>query len=162
MDSRGFFGIGVSYAKFEQNIGTLMRSAVCFGANFIFTVGRRYRRQASDTVNAALTLPLYTYESVDELKDSLPFGCRLVGVELTDQARQVGDYCHPRQCAYLLGAEDHGLAAKDLAKCHDVVVIPGTKYCLNVAVAGSIVLFDRMNHFRHNRAVNLRGRALCA
>ena len=36
----------------------------------------------SDTSDAAKHLPLYTYDSVDQL--TLPKGCALVGVELTE------------------------------------------------------------------------------
>lgn len=40
------------HAKKEVNLGTLMRSAFNFGAAYVFTVGRRYSEQASDTVRA--------------------------------------------------------------------------------------------------------------
>ena len=40
-----FYGIGIVNTKTEANIGTLWRSAHAFGASFIFTVGRRYRRR---------------------------------------------------------------------------------------------------------------------
>lgn len=42
------FGIGVYHPKHEINIGTLIRSAYIFGANYVFTVGRRYKRQSSE------------------------------------------------------------------------------------------------------------------
>ena len=49
---------------------------------------------------------------------------------------------HPERAAYLLGAEDHGLSPAVLAMCHRIVVLPG-RHCLNVAVAGSLILYDR-------------------
>lgn len=39
MTKRGFFGVGVWYSKFECNVGTLLRSAHAFGADFVFTAG---------------------------------------------------------------------------------------------------------------------------
>lgn len=45
---RGYFGIGVFHGKNEQNIGTLWRSANIMGADFIFTIGKRYSRQCTD------------------------------------------------------------------------------------------------------------------
>ena len=47
---RGYFGIGVFHGKNEQNIGTLWRSANIMGADFIFTIGKRYSRQCTDTM----------------------------------------------------------------------------------------------------------------
>jgi tRNA C32,U32 (ribose-2'-O)-methylase TrmJ len=38
--------------------------------------------------------------------------------------------------------EDHGLKPDALEMCDDVVQLPGTR-CLNVATAGSLVLYDR-------------------
>ena len=64
---KGYFGIGIYHPKHHQNIGTLMRSAVCFGATKLFTIGRRYHRQSSDTVNAICQVPTYHYASFDEL-----------------------------------------------------------------------------------------------
>lgn len=145
---RGYFGIGIYHTKTEHNIGTLLRSAHCFGASFVFTVGRRYRRQASDTTNASAHMPLYHFDDMDSLQNNLPIGCQLVGVELTDSAKPLNAFDHPQSCAYLLGAEDHGLPPAVLERCHDVLVIPGLSFCLNVSVAGSIVLYDRMQYRR--------------
>ena len=143
-----YFGIGVYHPKTAVNIGTLMRSAYSFGASYVFTIGRRYSRQASDTVNAPANIPLYHYLTIDELVKNMPVGCRLIGVELAEQAHKVGQYIHPKQCVYLLGAEDYGIPPKDLRRCHEVIQIPFASHCLNVAVAGSIVLFDRKNYLK--------------
>jgi tRNA G18 (ribose-2'-O)-methylase SpoU len=150
--SRGYFGIGIYHGKTEANIGTLMRSAQCFGAAFIYTIGKRYHRQASDTMNAMGAMPCYHYRTLTELLDNNPIGCRLIGVELDPKARMVGDYCHHQRAIYLLGAEDHGIPPKELARCHEIIQVPDTSRCLNVAVAGSIVMFDRINHFRTRAA----------
>jgi tRNA G18 (ribose-2'-O)-methylase SpoU len=156
---RGYFGVGIFHAKNECNIGTLMRSAYCFGANFVFTVGRRYRRQSSDTVNTGGNIPQYTYEDMDHLRENLPVGCRIIGVELAQGAYPVGDYAHPDQCVYMLGAEDHGITPSALAKCHQVIQIPDLSHCLNVSVAGSIVLFDRQQYFK--RRFTVQGAKTC-
>lgn len=139
-----YFGIGVYHTKSEVNIGTLMRSAYCFGAHYVFTIGKRYKRQSSDTVDARNQIPCYHFESMEEFHQHLPIGCRIVGVELGSRSHPLTNYVHPANCVYLLGAEDHGIPPKDLAKCHEVVEIPGAKHCLNVASAGSIVLYDRI------------------
>src|SRR5205807_1070118 len=105
----GFFAIGVEGGKCEANIGSLWRSADLFGAAFIFTVGARYRKQASDTMRSARHIPLFGFGSVDDLYAHLPVDASLVAVELTDDARDLVSFVHPEQACYVLGAEDVGL-----------------------------------------------------
>lgn len=140
--TRGYCGIGVYHPKTEANIGTLWRSAHILGADFLFTVGHRYRRQASDTTKAWMHLPLFHFATVDDLVEHLPHACPLVGVELDPRARMLSNFTHEERSCYMLGAEDSGIPLKVLDRCHRVVRLPGA-YCLNVAVAGSIVLYHR-------------------
>lgn len=58
---RGYFGIGVYHPKNVINIGTLWRSANCFGADFLFTIGHRYKHQGSDTLKTYRHIPLYLF-----------------------------------------------------------------------------------------------------
>jgi tRNA G18 (ribose-2'-O)-methylase SpoU len=139
---RGYFGIGIENGKTGANIGTLWRSAHLLGASFIFTIGHRYKRQASDTTKAWRHIPLYAYDTFDGFYASLPESCKLIGVEMDSKAAPLGRFVHPERCVYLLGAEDHGLSKKAMEKCHGLVVLPGD-YSMNVAVAGSLVMYDR-------------------
>lgn len=140
--TRGFFGIGIWHGKAEVNVGTLWRSAEAFGAAYVFTVGRRYRRQRSDTTQAWRRTPLFHFADLDALVDALPYSCPLVGVELDDRAHALPRFAHPDRAVYLLGAEDHGLTQEVRERCHQLILIP-SRACLNVAVAGSIVMYDR-------------------
>lgn len=142
--NRGYFGIGIYDAKREVNFGTLMRSAYSFGASFIFTVGHRFKKQASDTCKTWRHLPVVNYKTIDDLIEHLPHACPIVAVELCENARQLNNFCHPLSACYLLGAEDVGLPKHILDKCPSRVVVPKAKQCLNVAVAGSIVMYDRV------------------
>ena len=144
MSTRGFFGIGVYQPKTKVNVGVLWRSASVFGASFLFTIGHRYRHQCSDTMKSFRHVPLFSYDSFDAFFASLPRLSRLVGVEIDKGASLIRPFIHPQQAVYLLGAEDHGLPQRILDRCWAVVQLPG-KRCLNVSVAGSIVLFDRVN-----------------
>lgn len=143
--SANYFGVGIYHPKYDVNIGTLMRSAVSFGASFIYTIGRKYKRQASDTCNSVNLIPYYHHVSFDDFKHALPDGCRIVAIEITENAIPLNKYWHKEKSCYLLGAEDFGIPNKVLEKCHEVVKIPNTKYCLNVSTAGSIVLWSRIN-----------------
>lgn len=143
MTTRGFFAIGIWHGKTEINVGTLWRTASILGASEVFTVGRRYKAQASDTTRAWDHIPMRHYADMADLKAHLPFSTLLVGVELDHSTVPLADFQHPERAVYLLGAEDHGLSPETVRQCHRLVKLPGTT-SLNVAVAGSIVLYDRV------------------
>lgn len=140
---RGYFGIGIENTKYEANIGTLWRSAHAFGASFIFTIKKRYEKQASDTSKTWRQIPLFHYTSLDEFFSTIPYSCPVIGLEFTEKATKINTFIHPERCIYLLGAEDHGLTNEAINKCHQLLILPG-KNCLNVATAGSIVMYDRI------------------
>lgn len=147
--AHGFFGVGVYRPKTEANVGTLWRTAHLYGAAFVFTVGRRYKGQASDTPKTPRHTPLFHFENIGDLMAHLPFGAPLVGVELDPEAVPLDSFEHPLQAVYILGAEDNGLPPEVMGACHRLVVIPSpTPQSMNVAVAGSLVIYDR-----HRKAV---------
>ena len=138
---RGYFGIGVYHPKTTENIGTLWRSAHNFGADFIFTIGERYKKQPSDTTKAERHIPLFNYSDWDDFMSALPKESDLVFVEQADGAVDLNSFSHPERAIYVLGAEDEGVPI-ELMRGHRKVQID-TPMCLNVAVAGSIVMYSR-------------------
>jgi len=140
--ARGYFAIGAERMSKSLNLGNLMRSAHGFGASFTFTVGATYRalEAFADTSKTQLHLPHYNWSSLDEM--ALPQGCKLVGVELLDTAVDLPSFRHPLKAAYVLGPEQGSLSEELLARCDHVVRIP-TSFCVNVAMAGAIVMYDR-------------------
>jgi tRNA G18 (ribose-2'-O)-methylase SpoU len=139
---QGYYGIGIMNGKTPENLGVLWRTAQNLGANFIFTIGKRYAKQACDTHNAVGALPYFHYKSFDDFYTHLPKGAMIVGIELTDTAIPLETFKHPRNCVYLLGAEDHGLTNEALVKSQHIIKF-NTPKSLNVAVAGSIIMYDR-------------------
>jgi tRNA G18 (ribose-2'-O)-methylase SpoU len=143
IESSGYFGIGIYQAKRFENVGVLWRGAYQLGAAFIFTIGKRYRRQASDTHATWKHIPLHSYTKFDDLFDAIPFGCRLIGVE--SGGIELPEFEHPARAVYLLGAEDGGLPKHVLERCHTLVTIPAVRLdSYNVAQAGTIVMYDRL------------------
>jgi len=140
---RGYFGIGIQNTKTEQNIGTLWRSAHIMGASFIFTIGMRYKKQPSDTMKSWRSIPLYQHKTFEDFMNSLPYDAQLIGIELDEKSVPIKSFVHPERCVYLLGAEDNGLTKEAIGRCHKIVQLPGD-YCMNVAVTGSLVMFDRI------------------
>ena len=139
---RGFYGIGIFHSKKEENIGILWRSAYTYGASYIFTVGRRYKKQSSDTTQAWKHIPLIHYSDWEDFMAHIPYEAQIIGIEM--EGWPLEKFTHPERAIYLLGAEDHGLTPEVIEKCHKTVCVE-TPRCisLNVAIAGSMVMYDR-------------------
>ncbi|MFN4090917.1 MAG: RNA methyltransferase [Alphaproteobacteria bacterium] len=141
---RGYFGIGAEGISKPMNVGTLFRTAHAFDASFIFTVNAQYARREgarADTSDAPGHVPLYSFPDVASMR--LPQGCRLVGVELTDDAVELPSFRHPTAAAYVMGPERGSLSPALVARCAFVVKIP-MRFCVNLGVAGAIVMYDRL------------------
>jgi tRNA G18 (ribose-2'-O)-methylase SpoU len=140
---RGYFGIGAEGISKPMNLGNLIRSAHAFGASFVFLVDAHYTASSalSDTSQAEQQLPLYRFDAVDRL--ALPSRCVLIGVELLDDAVELPSFRHPLNAAYVFGPERSALSSAMVARCDHVVRIP-TRFCINLAAAGAIVMYDRM------------------
>jgi tRNA G18 (ribose-2'-O)-methylase SpoU len=64
--------------------------------------------------------------------------CSPLGVPLQD-------FAHPLKATYVLGSEDNGLPESVIAACDHHVAVPSVRASsFNVAVAGSLVMYDRM------------------
>lgn len=140
---RGYFGIGVDGISKPMNLGNLLRISHAFGASFFFTIAGRVKLSdaQSDTSHASGHLPVYQFETADEFR--LPQGCRLVGVEITDDAIALPRFRHPLRAAYVFGAERLSLSPETLKACEFVVKIP-TRFSINVGMAGAILMYDRL------------------
>lgn len=140
---RGYFAIGAERMSKALNLGNLMRSAHGFGASFTFTIGATYQAMeaVADTSKGRIHLPHYNWNGIDEM--ALPEGCRLVGIELLDEAIDLPSFRHPIRAAYVLGPELGSLSPSLIDRCDFVVKIP-TRFCVNVAMAGAIVMYDRV------------------
>jgi len=143
MKNNGYYGIGIERGKTEFNYWTLFRTAQIFDCDFLFVIGEKYKRHGADTMSSYKNIPVFSYKDFDDFKEHRPFACKLVGIEMTDSAIDIKEFVHPRNAIYILGSEDNGLSRKARDVCNDIIKLPGEK-SLNVSVAGSIVLFDRL------------------
>lgn len=141
---RGYFGIGVEGVSKEMNVGNLFRSAHAMDASFVFTLAANYTPSEggqSDTSKALGQTPFYRFDDLESMR--LPDGCALVGVEMDENAVELPSFRHPRRAAYVLGMERGSLTPELVACCDHLVKIP-TRFSLNLATAGAIVMYDRM------------------
>jgi tRNA G18 (ribose-2'-O)-methylase SpoU len=142
--NRGYFAVGVEGISKGFNLGNLVRTSHAFGANFFFTIDASVSYadvKSTDTSHADIHLPFYAYKNMAEF--TLPKDCALVGVELLDDAVDLPSFRHPLRAAYVLGPEKGSLSPELTKRCNHIVKIP-TKFCVNVGIAGALVIYDRM------------------
>ena len=145
--SQGYFGVGVIGAKTQANVGTLWRSAYQLGASFLFTIGQRYRAQSTDTVKAPTRIPLFELNDWEAFAKFAPRGARWVAVEMGGVPLE--EFEHPHDAIYILGSEDNGVPNSVVRSCHHVVSLDCERYAsYNVAVAASLVMYDRMTKMK--------------
>lgn len=140
---RGYYGLAMYHPKKATNWGSLIRTANLMGCSFIAAIGARFPIQLTDTRKVHRHLPIYEFNTFEEFKQFMPINCDLVAVELDQRARSLKSFVHPERAVYLMGAEDLGLPEDILKQCKLVVKLEG-EHSMNVACAGSIVLYHRM------------------
>lgn len=140
-ENRGYVGVGIYNGKRTYNFGAIIRAARVFGADFVFSVGHRNPTETS-SLQSELHIPLFHFETIDACVTSIPVNAKLVCVELAAAALDIRTYEHPERAVYLLGPED-GWLPSSIMRQHDTVVLPGA-YPLNVAMAATVVLYDRL------------------
>jgi tRNA (guanosine-2'-O-)-methyltransferase len=133
------------WPKYGTNLGTLLRTCDAVGACLV--VPRRPWIDEALAQGNTLRQPSCVHRvsrPLDWLARQRAGGSSIVGVELADGAVRIGDLSAARRrTVVVLGNETDGIPDDALALLDHVVEIPmvGTGLSLNVAVAGSLVLY---------------------
>lgn len=145
-----------------HNVGSLIRTAECFGVARLYLTGytpyplapndtrlphlaHKIDRQIHKTaLGAELTLPWHhnpdCLATIQQLRRD---GFTLAALEQTPGSKQLPGYAPPSRIALLLGREVEGVAPELLAQCDLSLEIPqyGIKESLNVVQAAAIAVY---------------------
>ena len=139
----GYFAIGAERISKALNLGNLMRSAHGFGASFTFTIGATYQalEARADTSKGAQHLPHYDWASVERAgaAGGMPPGRR----RAARRGHRPAELPPPAARRLRAGARARLAVAGAARACDYVVRIP-TSFCVNLAMAGAIVMYDRV------------------
>lgn len=157
--ARGYFGVHLTNPRDPTNVGSALRACGCFGAAFLSYSGKRYRRHAADTQKAYRHMPLFhTSEEPGALH--VPYDCVPVAVELVPGATQLPHFVHPERALYVFGPEDGSISPDLLDICRGGALRIPSLFCLNLAAAVNVVLYDRVAKAGLNRTLYAHGKAL--
>lgn len=126
----------------ESNFGFLVRTANAFGAEPI-VIGRK-KYNSSGAVGGTSNTPTHHFYT---LPDATKWareerGCRVLGLEIKEDAKPVNDSPFAGSTAFLIGNEGTGLEDWQMELCDDFVYIPqfGTAVSLNINAATAVCL----------------------
>jgi len=138
-----------------QNLGTLLRTAEIVGVHGVIIPGRRAAEITPAVVNASsgavehLLISVVTNlsQSIERLQKQ---GVWVVGIEDDEKAQYYDQTDLNMPLALVLGSEGSGMARLTRERCDFLVKLPmvGQIYSLNVAVAGSVVLYQALRDRR--------------
>ncbi|MFI5278436.1 MAG: TrmH family RNA methyltransferase [Ktedonobacterales bacterium] len=135
------------------NLGSILRTSDAVGAEGVILLGPSTDPHDPTAVRASMgaifTQRLVRASFAEFMRWASDHNCAVVGAA-GDAALDYHTYRYPAPCALLMGSEQHGLTAEQLATCGAVVRIPmlGGSDSLNLAVATSVILYEAFNQQR--------------
>ena len=149
--------------RVDDNLGYLVRSAACFGAERLYVVGHVPERSRIKAPSGSLIdyVEILSFSTPrDFLDHTKSKGIQIVAAELVEQATPVASYAFSfdRPMCLVVGNEESGVPSEIIANS-DVVYIdmPGVGYCLNTSQAANILLYEAAKQYK--RALNISLRA---
>jgi tRNA (guanosine-2'-O-)-methyltransferase len=131
------------------NVGAILRLAAAYRVEHLWLVGATASPLSSAVGKTALGSERYlTWTVADHPEPALDEltadGWRLIGLELTDDARPIHESSLGLQACLAIGHEDRGLSRAVLDGCTETVFIPqlGRIGSLNVASSAAIALYE--------------------
>jgi tRNA (guanosine-2'-O-)-methyltransferase len=141
----GHLVVAPFWVAYEANLGTLLRTCDAVGACMAVPNSRHYR----EALRRGNTLPFpgcihWVGNPKSWLRRERARGTAIIAVELAEDAMRLADLAPARRrTVVLLGHEHHGVPEDVWDLLDHVVEIPmvGGGHSLNVAVAGSLILY---------------------
>lgn len=137
-----------------DNIGALIRLADNIGANEVCFLGKEEEHRLGKIRRAAASSRdniRWYFSEENDLRKIVSKSKNIVAIETADNARCIYDTQLPKDVAFIVGSESHGLSEEMLAQCDMVVYIPvpGPTRSLNVSHAAAVALFEWQRQMRN-------------
>ena len=130
-----------------DNIGAMIRLADNIGATEICILGKEEEHRLGKVRRAAASSRdniRWFFSEETDLHKIVPEGKKIVAIETADNATCIYDTPLPKDVAFIVGSERHGISNAILSQCDMVVYIPvpGPTRSLNVSHAAAVALFE--------------------
>ena len=139
--------------RIDDNLGYLIRSAACFGAERLYVIGHIPARSRIKASSGSLVdyVEIVQFSKPSEFLTHMAIeGIQVVSADLVEEARSLTSYNFnfTRPVCLVVGNEEVGVPAEILQSV-DVVNIPmpGVGYCLNTAQTANIMLYEAVRQY---------------
>jgi len=137
----------------DGNIGFLIRSAACFGAQCVHVIGSvphpRILKELSGTLSDYMKIERHS-NPVEFLEYAKQKDYQLISAEINEKAKSIHNYRFDfrRPVCIVLGHEEVGIPVELIRNSDSVFIpMPGVGYCLNTSQAGNIMLYEATKQF---------------
>ena len=141
--------------RVDDNLGYLIRSAACFGAERLYVVGHVPERSSIKSSSGSLIdyVEIIQFSRPSEFLTQMELeGIKVISAELVEGARSLSSYAFDfsRPVCLVVGNEQIGVPTEILIQSEVLYIpMPGVGYCLNTAQAANILLYEAINQFKN-------------
>ena len=139
--------------RVDDNLGYLIRSAACFGAEQLYVIGHLPERSRIKSSSGSLVdyVEIEQFSSPSEFLTRMQIeGTQIVSAELVEAARPFSsyDFNFSRHICLVVGNEEGGVPNEILLHS-DIVYIemPGVGFCLNTSQAANVLLYEAVKQY---------------
>ncbi len=139
--------------RIDDNLGYLVRSAACFGAERLYVIGHLPDRSRIKASSGSLTdyVEIVQFSRPSEFLTQMHIeGTQVIAAELVEKARPLPSYNFDfnRHLCMVVGNEETGVPPEILARSEIIYVpMPGAGYCLNTAQTANIILYEAIKQY---------------
>ncbi len=142
--------------RVDDNLGYLIRSAACFGAERLYVVGHvpersHIKASSGSLIDYVEIIPFATpRDFVDHTKSER---IQIITAELVEGARSLSSYTFnfDSHVCLVVGNEESGIPPEIIVRSQVVYIeMPGVGYCLNTAQAANILLYEAVKQYKQN------------
>ena len=141
--------------RVDDNLGYLVRSAACFGAERLYVIGHVPDRSRIKASSGSLTdyVEIIQFSCPSEFLTQMELeGIKVISAELVEGARPLSSYTFDfsRPVCLVVGNEQVGVPTEILMQSEVLYIpMPGVGYCLNTAQAANILLYEAVKQFKN-------------
>jgi tRNA G18 (ribose-2'-O)-methylase SpoU len=143
----------------DDNLGYLVRSAACFGAERLYVVGHVPERSRIKASSGSLIdyVEIVRFATPrDFLAHTKSEGIQVISAELVESARPLSAYrfAFDRPLCLVVGNETSGVPAEIIQNSEVIYIeMPGIGYCLNTAQTANILLYQAVQQYTLLRSI---------
>ena len=139
--------------RVDDNLGYLVRSAACFGAERLYVVGHVPERSRIKASSGSLIdyVEIISFSTPREfIEHTRQQNMQIVAAELVEGSRSLStyDFDFSGPVVLVVGNEQAGVPVEILNNAHTVHIrMPGVGYCLNTSQTANILLYEAVRQY---------------